>query len=157
MRLVSSCQPWNDGGGLIKRILACVFWAASSRMPCWLAIFGCGGHHWRLAGWRGHDRRDAGSFWSQMQSGVDVWRDSVGNGMVKVCLWLTVTFGASGIFFEAATHQALIATVVLSLAVLRSRFPVDRHDVQPLIGLCMLHHAKIKYAFIMHTLVGWAF
>jgi phospholipid/cholesterol/gamma-HCH transport system permease protein len=37
---------------------------------------------------------DAGSFWSQMQGGVDVWRD-VGNGVIKsVVFGFTVTFVA---------------------------------------------------------------
>jgi phospholipid/cholesterol/gamma-HCH transport system permease protein len=37
---------------------------------------------------------DAGSFWSQMQGGVDVWKD-VGNGVVKsIVFGVTVTFVA---------------------------------------------------------------
>jgi phospholipid/cholesterol/gamma-HCH transport system permease protein len=37
---------------------------------------------------------DAGSFWSQIQGGVDVWQD-VGNGVIKSAVFgLTVTFVA---------------------------------------------------------------
>jgi len=67
---------------------------------------------------------DAGSFWSQMQAGVDVWRD-VGNGMVKSLVFgVIVTFIALHQGFEAqptpeGVSRATTKTVVLaSLAVL---------------------------------------
>jgi phospholipid/cholesterol/gamma-HCH transport system permease protein len=67
---------------------------------------------------------DAGSFWSQMQSGVDVWRD-VGNGIVKSLVFgVTVTFVALYQGFEAqatpeGVSRATTKTVVVaSLAVL---------------------------------------
>jgi phospholipid/cholesterol/gamma-HCH transport system permease protein len=67
---------------------------------------------------------DSGSFWSQMQSGVDVWRD-VGNGMVKSFVFgVTVTFVALFQGFEAqptpeGVSRATTRTVVVaSLAVL---------------------------------------
>ena len=67
---------------------------------------------------------DAGSFWSQMQSGVDVWRD-VGNGVVKSFVFgITVTFVALFQGFEAqptpeGVSRATTRTVVVaSLAVL---------------------------------------
>jgi phospholipid/cholesterol/gamma-HCH transport system permease protein len=67
---------------------------------------------------------DAGSFWSQMQSGVDVWRD-VGNGIIKSFVFgVTVTFVALYQGFEAqptpeGVSRATTRTVVVgSLAVL---------------------------------------
>jgi phospholipid/cholesterol/gamma-HCH transport system permease protein len=71
---------------------------------------------------------DAGSFWSQMQSGVDVWRD-VGNGVIKsVVFGITVTFVALYQGFEAqptpeGVSLATTRTVVIaSLAVLALDF-----------------------------------
>jgi phospholipid/cholesterol/gamma-HCH transport system permease protein len=67
---------------------------------------------------------DPGQFWSQMQSGVDVW-DDVGNGMIKsVVFGVTCTFVALYEGFEAdatpeGVAQATTRTVVISsLAVL---------------------------------------
>jgi phospholipid/cholesterol/gamma-HCH transport system permease protein len=67
---------------------------------------------------------DAGSFWSQMQSGVDVWRD-VGNGIIKSFVFgITVTFVALYQGFEAqptpeGVSRATTRTVVVaSLGVL---------------------------------------
>ena len=67
---------------------------------------------------------DAGSFWSQIQGGVDVWQD-VGNGVLKSFVFgLTVTFIAVFQGFEAqATPEGVASattrTVVMaSLAVL---------------------------------------
>jgi phospholipid/cholesterol/gamma-HCH transport system permease protein len=67
---------------------------------------------------------DAGSFWSQIQGGVDVWKD-VGNGLVKsVVFGFTVTFVALLQGFEAqatpeGVSKATTRTVVMaSLAVL---------------------------------------
>ena len=67
---------------------------------------------------------DAGSFWSQIQGGVDVWQD-VGNGVIKsVVFGLTVTFIAVFQGFEAqATPEGVASAttrtvVVASLAVL---------------------------------------
>jgi len=67
---------------------------------------------------------DAGSFWSQIQGGVDVWRD-VGNGILKsVVFGFTVTFVALLQGFEAqptpeGVSKATTRTVVVaSLAVL---------------------------------------
>jgi phospholipid/cholesterol/gamma-HCH transport system permease protein len=71
---------------------------------------------------------DAGSFWSQMQGGVDVWKD-VGNGVVKsVVFGFTVTFVALYQGFEAqatpeGVSRATTRTVVVaSLAVLALDF-----------------------------------
>jgi phospholipid/cholesterol/gamma-HCH transport system permease protein len=67
---------------------------------------------------------DPGSFWSQMQGGVDVWRD-VGNGVIKSLVFgITVTFIALLQGFEAhptpeGVSRATTRTVVVaSLAVL---------------------------------------
>jgi len=67
---------------------------------------------------------DAGAFWSQMQGGVDVWRD-VGNGVVKsVVFGFAVTFIALFQGYEArptpeGVSRATTKTVVYaSLAVL---------------------------------------
>jgi phospholipid/cholesterol/gamma-HCH transport system permease protein len=67
---------------------------------------------------------DPGQFWSQMQSGVDVW-DDVGNGMVKSFVFgVTCTFVALYEGYEAeatpeGVAQATTRTVVISsLAVL---------------------------------------
>ena len=67
---------------------------------------------------------DSGSFWSQIQGGVDVWRD-VGNGIIKsIVFGFTVTFVALLQGFEAqptpeGVSQATTRTVVIaSLSVL---------------------------------------
>ena len=67
---------------------------------------------------------DEGAFWSQMQGGVDVWRD-VGNGVVKSLVFgIAVTFIALRQGFEASptpegVSRATTRTVVMaSLAVL---------------------------------------
>lgn len=71
----------------IERILAPRFWGAVIAMPLLAAVFSAVGV---LGGWFVGVVMigvDAGAFWSQMQSGVDVWVD-VGNGVVK-----SVVFG----------------------------------------------------------------
>jgi len=67
---------------------------------------------------------DAGAFWSQMQGGVDVWRD-VGNGMVKsVVFAMAVTFMALLQGYTAAPTPEGVArattrsVVIASLSVL---------------------------------------
>ncbi len=67
---------------------------------------------------------DPGSFWGQMQGGVDVWRD-VGNGVVKsIVFGFAVTFVALLQGFEAqptpeGVSRATTRTVVMaSLTVL---------------------------------------
>jgi hypothetical protein len=79
---------------------------------------------------------DAGSFWSQMQGGVDVWKD-VGNGVVKSFVFgVTVTFVALLQGYEAqptpeGVSRATTRTVVVaSLAVLALGLCSDGHDVQ---------------------------
>lgn len=67
---------------------------------------------------------DSGAFWSQMQGGVDVWRD-VGNGMVKsVVFAVAVTFIAllqgymSQPTPEGVAHATTRSVVISSLSVL---------------------------------------
>lgn len=76
----------------VKRILAPRFWAGVVVMPLLSAVFCAAGI---IGGWVVGVLMigiDPGSFWSQMQDGVDVWVD-VGNGMLKSFVFgLTVTF-----------------------------------------------------------------
>ncbi len=76
----------------VRRVLAPRFWGGVIAMPLLAAVFSAVGI---LGGWLVAVALigvDAGSFWSQMQGGVDVWAD-VGNGVVKsVVFGITVTF-----------------------------------------------------------------
>jgi phospholipid/cholesterol/gamma-HCH transport system permease protein len=108
----------------IQRILAPRFWAGVFTLPLLAAIFSAVGI---LGGWLVGVVMigvDAGSFWSQMQSGVQVWAD-VGNGVVKsVVFGITVTFVALLQGYVAqptpeGVSRATTRTVVMaSLAVL---------------------------------------
>ena len=108
----------------VKRILAPRFWGGLIAMPLLAAVFSAVGI---VGGWVVGVVMigiDSGSFWSQMQSGVDVWRD-VGNGIVKSFVFgVTVTFVALYQGFEAqptpeGVSRATTRTVVVaSLAVL---------------------------------------
>jgi len=112
----------------VKRILAPRFWAGVLTMPVLAAVFSAVGI---IGGWVVGVVMigvDAGSFWSQMQGGVDVWRD-VGNGIVKSCVFgVTVTFVALYQGFEAqptpeGVSKATTRTVVIaSLLVLALDF-----------------------------------
>ncbi len=108
----------------VRRILAPRFWGGIIAMPLLAAVFSAVGI---IGGWLVGVVMigiDAGSFWSQMQSGVDVWRD-VGNGIIKSFVFgVTVTFVALHQGFEAqptpeGVSRATTRTVVVaSLAVL---------------------------------------
>ena len=108
----------------VRRILAPRFWAGVITMPLLAAVFSAVGI---IGGWAVGVLMigiDPGSFWSQMQDGVDVWLD-VGNGVVKSMFFgLTVTFVAVLQGFEAqptpeGVSRATTRTVVVaSLAVL---------------------------------------
>ena len=108
----------------VRRILAPRFWGGIIAMPLLAAVFSAVGV---MGGWVVGVVLigvDAGSFWSQMQSGVDVWRD-VGNGAIKSLVFgITVTFVALYQGFEAqptpeGVSLATTRTVVIaSLAVL---------------------------------------
>jgi phospholipid/cholesterol/gamma-HCH transport system permease protein len=108
----------------VQRVLAPRFWAGVIAMPILAAVFSAvgitGGYvvGVLLIG------VDGGSFWSQMQGGVDVWSD-VGNGVIKSFVFgLVVTFVALQQGFEAqatpeGVSRATTRTVVVaSLAVL---------------------------------------
>ena len=108
----------------VRRILAPRLWGGLIALPLLAAVFSAVGI---LGGWAVGVLMigiDSGSFWSQMQSGVDVWRD-VGNGIVKsIVFGLAVTFVALYQGFEAqptpeGVSRATTRTVVVaSLAVL---------------------------------------
>lgn len=108
----------------VRRVLAPRFWGGIIAMPLLAAVFSAVGI---IGGWVVGVVLigvDAGSFWSQMQGGVDVWRD-VGNGVIKSFVFgVTVTFVALHQGFEAqptpeGVSRATTRTVVVaSLAVL---------------------------------------
>jgi phospholipid/cholesterol/gamma-HCH transport system permease protein len=108
----------------VQRILAPRFWGGIVALPILAAIFSAVGI---LGGWLvgvGLIGVDSGAFWSQMQGGVDVWRD-VGNGMIKsVVFAVAVTFIALLQGYEAlatpeGVSRATTRTVVTaSLTVL---------------------------------------
>jgi phospholipid/cholesterol/gamma-HCH transport system permease protein len=112
----------------VRRILAPRFWGGVIALPLLAAVFSAVGI---LGGWMVGVLLigvDAGSFWSQMQGGVDVWKD-VGNGVVKsVVFGITVTFVALFQGYEAqatpeGVSRATTRTVVVaSLAVLALDF-----------------------------------
>ena len=112
----------------VRRVLAPRLWGGIIAMPLLAAVFSAVGI---LGGWFVGVVMigvDAGSFWSQMQGGVDVWRD-VGNGVLKSFVFgVTVTFVALFQGFEAqptpeGVSRATTRTVVVaSLAVLALDF-----------------------------------
>ena len=108
----------------VQRILAPRFWGAVIAMPLLAAVFSAVGI---IGGWVVGVLMigvDAGSFWSQMQGGVDVWLD-VGNGVLK-----SVVFGFAVSFVallqgyvaqptpEGVAHATTRTVVVASLTVL---------------------------------------
>jgi len=108
----------------VLRILAPRFWAGVITMPLLAAVFSAMGI---IGGWVVGVLMigvDAGSFWSQIQGGVDVWQD-VGNGVIKsIVFGFTVTFIALLQGFEAQPTPEGVASattrtvVVASLSVL---------------------------------------
>jgi phospholipid/cholesterol/gamma-HCH transport system permease protein len=103
----------------VQRILAPRFWAGVITMPLLAAVFSAMGI---IGGWVVGVLMigvDGGAFWSQIQGGVDVWKD-VGNGVVKsVVFGFTVTFLALLQGFEAqatpeGVSRATTRTVVVS-------------------------------------------
>jgi phospholipid/cholesterol/gamma-HCH transport system permease protein len=112
----------------VRRILAPRFWGGVVAMPILAAVFSAVGV---IGGWVVGVLMigvDAGSFWGQMQGGVDVWKD-VGNGVIKsVVFGVTVTFVAVYQGYEAqptpeGVSRATTRTVVVaSLAVLALDF-----------------------------------
>ncbi|MDH5707862.1 MAG: lipid asymmetry maintenance ABC transporter permease subunit MlaE [Hylemonella sp.] len=108
----------------VHRVLAPRFWGGVIAMPLLAAVFSAVGI---LGGWVVGVLMigvDGGSFWSQMQGGVDVWKD-VGNGVVKsIVFGFTVSFIALLQGYEAqatpeGVSSATTRTVVMaSLSVL---------------------------------------
>ena len=108
----------------VARILAPRFWAGVIALPLLSAVFSAVGI---LGGWVVGVVLigvDSGSFWGQMQGGVDVVRD-VGNGVLKSFVFgLTVTFVAllqgysSKPTPEGVSRATTRTVVVASLAVL---------------------------------------
>ncbi len=112
----------------VRRILAPRFWAGVITLPLLAALFSAVGVLGGYVVGVVMIGIDAGSFWSQMQGGVDVWKD-VGNGVVKsVVFGFTVSFVALLQGFEAqptpeGVSRATTRTVVVaSLAVLALDF-----------------------------------
>ena len=108
----------------VQRILAPRFWGGVIAMPLLAAVFSAvgiiGGYvvGVLLIG------VDSGAFWSQMQGGVDVWKD-VGNGVIKsvvfgfVVTWIAVFQGYDCEPTSEGISRATTKTVVYaSLAVL---------------------------------------
>lgn len=112
----------------VSRILAPRFWGAVIAMPLLAAVFSAVGV---LGGWVVSVPMigiDSGAFWSQMQSGVDVWVD-VGNGVIKsVVFGFAVSFIALLQGYEAqptpegVAHATTRTVVVASLSVLALDF-----------------------------------
>ena len=112
----------------VQRVLAPRFWGGVIAMPLLAAVFSAVGV---LGGYLVAVPMigiDAGSFWSQMQGGVDVWAD-VGNGVLtSVVFGFTVTFvallqGYSCSPTPEGVSQATTRTVVVaSLSVLALDF-----------------------------------
>ena len=108
----------------VLRVLAPRFWGGVIAMPLLAAVFSAMGI---IGGWVVGVLMigvDAGSFWSQIQGGVDVWRD-VGNGVIKsIVFGLTVTFVALLQGYQAQPTPEGVASattrtvVVASLSVL---------------------------------------
>ena len=108
----------------VQRVLAPRFWAGVITLPLLAAVFSAVGV---IGGYVVGVLMlgiDSGAFWSQMQGGVDVWRD-VGNGVIKsIVFGFTVTFVALLQGYEAlptpeGVSRATTRTVVVaSLAVL---------------------------------------
>ena len=108
----------------VRRILAPRFWGGVIAMPVLAAVFNAVGV---IGGWIvavGLIGVDAGSFWSQMQGGVDVFSD-VGNGVIKsVVFGFAVTFVALLQGYtarptpEGVSRATTRTVVVASLAVL---------------------------------------
>ena len=108
----------------VQRILAPRFWGAVIAMPLLAAVFSAVGVLGGYVVCVVMIGIDSGSFWSQMQCGVDVWQD-VGNGFLK-----SVVFGFAVAFIallqgyeaqptpEGVAHATTRTVVMASLTVL---------------------------------------
>jgi phospholipid/cholesterol/gamma-HCH transport system permease protein len=103
----------------VKRVLAPRFWGGVIAVPLLTAVFSAVGIFGGYVVGVLLIGLDNGAFWSQMQAGVDVWRD-VGNGMVKsVIFGLVVSFIAllQGFLAQATPEgvsRATTRTVVIA-------------------------------------------
>jgi phospholipid/cholesterol/gamma-HCH transport system permease protein len=108
----------------IQRVLAPRFWGGIVAMPLLAAVFSAVGI---IGGWVVGVLLigvDAGAFWSQMQTGVEVFED-VGNGMLKSLVFgITVSFVALHQGYvcqptpEGVSRATTRTVVIASLAVL---------------------------------------
>ena len=112
----------------VQRILAPRFWGAVIAMPLLAAVFSAVGIIGGYVVGVLMIGIDAGSFWSQMQGGVDVWLD-VGNGVLKSAVFgFAVSFIALLQGYEAqptpegVAHATTRTVVVASLTVLALDF-----------------------------------
>ncbi|GAB4396764.1 MAG: lipid asymmetry maintenance ABC transporter permease subunit MlaE [Rhodoferax sp.] len=112
----------------IERVLAPRFWGGILALPVLAAVFNTLGI---IGGWIVGVLMigvDGGAFWSQIQSGVDVWKD-LGNGVVKSAVFaVAVTFvallqGYNALATPEGVAKATTRTVVMaSLVVLALDF-----------------------------------
>ena len=104
----------------VLRILAPRFWAGVITMPLLAAVFSAMGI---VGGWAVGVLMigvDSGSFWSQIQGGVDVWQD-LGNGVLKsIVFGFSVTFIALLQGFEAQPTPEGVASATTRTVVIAS-------------------------------------
>jgi phospholipid/cholesterol/gamma-HCH transport system permease protein len=104
----------------VLRILAPRFWAGVITMPLLAAVFSAMGI---IGGWAVGVLMigvDSGSFWSQIQGGVDVWQD-LGNGVLKsIVFGFSVTFIALLQAFEAQPTPEGVASATTRTVVIAS-------------------------------------
>jgi phospholipid/cholesterol/gamma-HCH transport system permease protein len=104
----------------VSRLLAPRFWGGVICMPLLAAVFSAVGVFGGYVVGVLLIGVDAGSFWSQMQGGVDVWKD-VGNGMVKSLVFgLAVTFIALLQGFKAQPTPEGVSTATTRSVVISS-------------------------------------
>lgn len=103
----------------VSRVLAPRFWGGVIAMPLLAAVFSAVGIFGGYVVGVLLIGVDSGAFWSQMQGGVDVWKD-VGNGVIKSFVFgVAVTFVSLLQGFEAqptpeGVSSATTRTVVIS-------------------------------------------
>jgi len=106
----------------VARILAPRFWAGIFTMPILAAVFSAMGI---IGGWVVGVVMigiDSGSFWGQMQGGVDVFKDVL-NGVLKSLIFgVTVTFVALYQGFEAQPTPEGVSRATTSTVVVASLF-----------------------------------
>jgi len=104
----------------VSRLLAPRFWGGVISMPLLAAVFSTVGVFGGYMVGVVLIGVDAGAFWSQMQGGVDVWKD-VGNGIVKsVVFGVAVTFIALLQGFKAQPTPEGVSTATTRTVVISS-------------------------------------